>query len=78
MSSKADKQSKKKNETIYIVSVPDGVPDDIVETISRAHAKALMISAALLVTIFEDPKNQDVDSSAKAPDLESGHDASAD
>ena len=51
---------------------------EVVETVSQAHAKILMISAAVLVTVFEDPKNQDVDSSTKASDLGSEHDASAD
>ncbi len=51
---------------------------EVVETVSQARAKILMISAAVLVTVFEDPKNQDVDSSTKASDLGSEHDASAD
>ncbi|MBT3994566.1 MAG: hypothetical protein HOF01_02095 [Chloroflexi bacterium] len=51
---------------------------EVVETVSQAHAKILKLSAAVLVTVFEDPKNQDVDSSTKASDLGSEHDASAD
>ena len=51
---------------------------EVVETVSQAHAKILMILATQLVAVFEDTKNQDVDSSTKAPDLGSEHDASAD
>ena len=41
MGSDSDKEPKKKTETIYIISVPDGVPDHVVEIMSRAQAKVL-------------------------------------
>lgn len=66
------------NKLTYEVSCSGPLPTDLVETISAAHAKVLMISETPFVTVFEDPKNQDVDSSAEAPDLGSEHDASAD
>ncbi len=69
---------RRSNKLTYEVSCSDPFPTDLVETISVAHAKVLMIPATPFVTVFEDPKNQDVDSSTKAPDLGSEHDASAD
>jgi len=40
MGSDSDIQPKKKTETVYIISVPDGVPDHVVEIMSKAQAKA--------------------------------------
>jgi hypothetical protein len=36
----SDIQPKKKTETVYIISVPDGLPSHVVETMSKAQAKA--------------------------------------
>lgn len=41
-------QKQKRSETVYTVSVPTGVPSNLVEKISQAHAKAIITGGTAL------------------------------